>query len=619
MTSPNPHRQRQMRRFRRILGAYFGRLDDQLVTDILAASQWQELEGGEILFKQGAAGDAAYFLIAGRLSAIRTDAEGNRIVLGDVRPGETVGEEAVLSAGQRGALVQADRDSVVVKLSNDYLHHLFIQYPQLLLKTAQLIIQRSRQSHLHHRPKRLSNLAVIPLSPHCDLVAFQKDFAEALKPLGRVRFIQAHEINALLGESGIAEAGRDQPERYRQLSAWLDAQEGRFDHIVYLADAKLTAWTQRCLRQADSILLLADAEEDAQPQDFEQQLMTSMRGCHNDHTRLVLWHPSTTVLPQGTKRWLAPRPWVSEAIHVRRHDSRHMARLARIATGHAIGLVLGSGGARGLAAIGILKALTEAAIPIDRVGGTSIGSIMAASTALDRSFTEMSQHVQRAFQQNPTHWQDLSPLPILSIYRGQHLNRLLQAAFPPRLDIEDLWINFFCITSNMSHNREDIQRSGTLWKALRASASLPGIFPPVALQGHLQVDGAYLNALPVDVMESLGVHQVIAADFSWQPPSSDNFAEEPDLLRYLKHRFMDKTKPSPPIPGLLASLIQSSLLASSQRNETARANADILFSPNLLKVGLLEWERFSELVEAGYQHAKEVLSKGVLSKRQHTG
>lgn len=608
--SPPPVPARQTDRFRRILTGYFGDIAPELLDGILAEGEWREYEGGERLFTQGDPGDAAYFLISGRLRAYRELPDGGRETLGDILPGETVGEIAVLADDVRGATVLATRDSVAVRMPTERLHVWFLQYPHLLLQTARLVIRRTRSVLTgRRRPTQIRNLTLVPLSPRFDLTRFRQEFLPGLTRCGRALTLDPPTVDARLDTPGIARVGREDPERYRLLSAWLDEQESTHDYVVYLADADNDAWTQRCLRQADRIVLLADPADDPLPHAFEQTLVRELTGHVFADIQLALWHPSDTLLPSGTARWLTPRPWVREAIHVRRGEPRHMERLARLATGNAVGLVLGSGGARGLSAIGVIRALEEAGVPVDRVGGTSIGAIMAAAVALDHPVDRLTAQVKDSFRQNPTHPNDLSPLPILSIYRGKRLNGLLQSVFPASLDIEDLWLNFFCVTSDMAGNREVVHTRGALWRAIRASASLPGIFPLVRLGDGLHVDGAFLNALPVDVMAAAGARKILAVDFSWLPPTTPDFDEVPGPLDFLKEKLIPARRTRYPVPTLLSGLVQSSLLASSQRSLQARAEADVLFSPDLQRFELLGWHFFDALVRIGYEHAREVLAR----------
>jgi len=607
------HDSQQLELFRRFLFDYFGKLDEPVLNGIIAQCEWLECEGGDTLFSQGDAGNAAYFLISGRLRAIRTTSNGIHQHLGDIKPGETVGEVAVLSDDVRGATILATRDSVVVRIATDRLHVWFMQYPKLLLQTAKLIIQRtnsraSQQRHDYH----VTNITILPLSPHIDLTSFRIQLCTAIESCGTVLFLDPPEVERQLGEQGVAFVGKNEQVRYRRLSAWLDTQEDQHDYVIYMANASDNAWTQRCLRQADRVLLLADANDDCTPPAFEITMMDSITNLLHADTMLVLWHPTDTIMPRGTAHWLNARPWVGEVIHIRRNNARHMARLARLVTGNAIGLVLGSGGARGLAAVGVIHALEEAGIPIDRVGGTSIGSIMAAAVALDDSAMELSQKVRHSFQQNPTKLRDLNILPILSIFQGKRLHGLLQSVFPEAMHIEDLWINFFCISSDMATNTEVVHTRGSLWRSVCASAALPGVFPMVRLGDGLHVDGAFMNALPVDVMDQFGAKKIIAVDFSYLPSVKFEFADMPSPVAFLMDKFFNSTQRRFRVPTLMSGIIQSSLLASSVKNVHARANADLLFSPDLRKFDLLAWSFYDALVKIGFEHARTVLAQSTV-------
>ncbi len=600
--------------FRRFLTNYFGVLDEYVLDEIFAQCQWLELEGGDTLFSQGDVGDAAYFLISGRLCAIHHASDGGRQHLGDIKPGETVGEVAVLSDDVRGATILATRDSVVVRIATANLHSWFMQYPQLLLQTAKLVIKRTRATNTRNRQLRhISNITVLPLSNNLDLLKFRREFTAAIARCGKVVLLDPQSVDEQLQETGIAFVAKHDSERYRRLSAWLDTLEDKNDYVIYLASVGDDAWTQRCLRQADRILLLANASDDSLPSACEQRLMNgATRQGYNTDKQLVLWHPRETAMPSGTANWLQPRSWIKEVIHIRQDEQRHMERLARIVTGNAIGLVLGSGGARGLAAVGVIQALEEAGIPIDRVGGTSIGAIMAAGVALDHPVSQLAEKVRASFRQNPTTFLDLNILPILSIFQGKQLNRLLQTVFPATMNIEDLWLNFFCITSDMTSNDEIIHSRGSLWQSVRASAALPGIFPMVRLGEGLHVDGAFMNALPVDVMASFGAKRIIAVDFSYLPNSKPDFDDIPSSMTFLLDKFFNNGRRRYLVPTLLSGFIQSSLMASSMKNMQSRADADLLFRPEVGRYDLLAWSFFDALVSIGLRHARSVLATSVV-------
>ncbi len=601
-------------RYRDTLHAMLTRLLGPLAPDafshLLAQFEWCEYDGGVSLFAQGDPPDAAYFLVAGRLRALRQNSDGQWLLLGDIRPGESVGEVAVLSNTVRTASVIAARDSIVVRIAADKLREWFIAYPTLLLNTAQLVINRANRGYVSsRRDAQVSHIAIVPLTPRVDMQRVRKQLHAALVVYGATLFLDAAEVETQLNEPGIANVEKHDGERYWRLRDWLNAQAERHTYLIYIADHHNDAWSQCCVRQADRLLLVADSRDEVTPSVFEHTLVEPASQRLIANTFLALWHPAETTHPSGTAAWLTPRPWVSEPVHVRDGDARHIARLARLLTGHAIGLVLGSGGARGLAHVGIFRALREHGIEIDRVGGTSIGAVIGACIASDFDAAQLEQHCRTAFSQNPTTWRDLNWLPVLSLFRGQRLRRLLSQSFTDNRTIEDLWLPFFCVSSDISSNREVVHWRGPLSRCVRASAALPGVFPAVRLREGLHVDGAFMNALPVDVMGRLGVAQIIAVDLGFQLRTELEFDEVPGSLAYLFDRFWRGKRRRYRVPTLVSIIIQSSLLASEAKDAQARRDADLLFSPDVRRFELINWGACDKLIEIGYQHAYQVLTE----------
>ena len=173
-------------------------------------------------------------------------------------------------------------------------------------------------------------------------------------------------------------------------------------------------------------------------------------------------------------------------------------RLARFIAGRAVGLVLAGGGARGFAHIGIIKALMEAGVPFDHLGGTSMGAIIAAGLAQEWGVEELTERMREVFvTDNPL--SDFT-LPLIALVRGRKVSDHAARAISATSASRNCRKPFFCVSSDLTTGRIHVHRDGTLWRALRASVALPGILPPVTHHGHLLVDGGVMNNLPVDVM-----------------------------------------------------------------------------------------------------------------------
>src|ERR1700678_4742841 len=172
-------------------------------------------------------------------------------------------------------------------------------------------------------------------------------------------------------------------------------------------------------------------------------------------------------------RWLQTSP---VALHHHIVDAADLGRLARLLTQRGVGLVLSGGGARGFAHLGVIRALREARVPIDYVGGASIGAIIAGGVAMGWSDEEMRLRYRRSFvDTNPVN--DYT-FPLVALTRGRKVSRLLQREFGDVL-IEDLRCPFFSISANLTSGRVLEHRDGSVSGALRASVSIPGVMPPV--------------------------------------------------------------------------------------------------------------------------------------------
>jgi NTE family protein len=287
--------------------------------------------------------------------------------------------------------------------------------------------------------------------------------------------------------------------------------------------------------------------------------------------------------------------------HVR--DGSDIARVARLLTGHALGVVLSGGGARGFAHIGAMRALQAARLPIDTIGATSIGAIVGAGWASGWSYEELIERFRRSFVEiNPLG--DYT-LPFVSLVAGRRVGRLLRAEFGETL-IEDLPLPFFCVSANLSSSQAEIHRSGKLWLWLRASAAIPGVLPPVIAQKQVYVDGATINNLPVDLMrESLdGIVIAVDAGADRMLEHSNDMTEVPaawQLGAWLRRR--------PASINILQILLRASMINSAAATVSQRALADLVLKPPLLNIDLLDWRAFERTIEVGYRYTSEMLEQ----------
>jgi NTE family protein len=336
---------------------------------------------------------------------------------------------------------------------------------------------------------------------------------------------------------------------------------------------------------------------------------------------LVLLHTSLAKSPTGTARWLTSRQ-VSRHFHIRLNLERDVRRIARILSGAGIGIVFAGGGARGFAHIGVMKALEEAGIDVDFIGGTSIGAIMGTCLALDLPADTISAAVHKAFLGHPKGniTGDYNVVPLVSLIRGKRTHgALIQAiedAAGADIDMEDSWKTYFVVASDFSDGREAVLQTGNLARNVIASYAIPGALPPVFIDGHMMFDGGTFNNFPVDVMARMGAGPIIGVDLSTDRGRVFEIDRVPGTFAHLRDKLRPRKKQRFRLPTVPETLLTSSFISSVSKQKTMRKFADLLFQPRIERVGLLEWRRFDDIVAAGYDHAKTLLAAQTDDKLQ---
>jgi NTE family protein len=512
----------------------------------------------------------------------------------------------------RSATVVAIRDSVLVRLDKPQFDALVASTPQISMALTRQIISRLKTEHAPSKAAPPVTIGLLPITEDTDPGAIAQALAVQLKRFGRVRVVDAGTVNEELGLDTAADlVPYDKSEMSTRVSLLLDQIEAEHDFVLLVADDKPTAWSHLCSRHCDELLLLANATQPAVVHPNETDCLVLRPPRTEAAQILVLLHGADVLCPNGTARWLARRP-VADHIHIRPALERDMARLARMQSRTAVGLVLAGGGARGFAHLGILRALQEQGIEVDCVGGTSMGSVMGFMVAADQPLKPIMAMVRDAFKVNPTG--DFNLMPLVSLIKGVRLRAILRHSVETLLgravDIEDLWKNYFCIATNYSQAREDILQSGDLQKSILASIAIPGALPPVVRDGDLLCDGGTFNNFPVDVMRTRrGVGTVIGADLSARKPRRLEFSEVPSSWALLRDRFRPRKARRYKLPALSAYLLNVTILYSMSRQRAAQRITDIYFNPPLERVGLLDWTHIDTIVDKGYEHACEVLAR----------
>jgi predicted acylesterase/phospholipase RssA/CRP-like cAMP-binding protein len=586
---------------------FFAPLDETARQQLALQLEPVQVAAGQVVVAQGEAGEGLFIVVSGRLR-VSVSAGGTDRALHDLARGAIVGEIALLSNLPRSATVRAVRDSDLLLLRQSSFSALVEQTPRVLHEISRLLIDRLLAvDRPQFEPAGNRTIAVIPAGANPNpAVAVARALTEQLGRLGSVLRVDAGVVEERLGRGA---AQREPGDRGRgELTAWLHSAERASDRVVYQADADDTAWSRLCLSQADVVLMAADATADHQLGPVERRAL----GTESLRCELVLRHSSR---PSGTAAWLRSRN-VAGHHHLHADSQADIARLARLVTGTACAVVLGGGGPRGFAHLGVLRALDEAGIPIDMVGGTSIGAVIGALCAQGLPDEERVERAITAFTRSG---RLVSPtLPMIALSSGRRVDRLLAEHLGSTM-IEDLPRRFFCVSANLTRAEEVVHDSGPLWRAVRASLSLPGIFPPIYADGDLLVDGGALNNLPVDVMRArLGGGSLIAVDLTpdVEPATTAPFDLGLSGWRVLGRR-LTRLSSAHGLPSAVDILSRSAVLSSVKVRRAALTDQriDLLLRPPVAGISALDFKAGVRLIDVGYRHAAEALTTSALPSR----
>ncbi|KAJ1980445.1 phosphatidylcholine and lysophosphatidylcholine phospholipase [Dimargaris verticillata] len=507
----------------------------------------------------------------------------------------------------------------------------------------------------------LKTIGILPVNRHVPVTDFALHLHDALVGIGAsAALLNSTTVTTVLGRQAFSRMGK------LKLRSWLADQEQRYRLVLYVADGGTNStWTQQCVRQADCILLVGLGEGDPAIGEYERLLVSLKTTARKE---LVLLHENRYCATGTTQAWLKHRLWIHAHHHVqmpvaspssaqlllsspnssnlyvngvairsalshikvrfKKYYSRFIpetpptpraysghrsdfSRLARRLCGQSVGLVLGGGGARGIAHIGIIRAMEEAGIPIDLVGGSSIGAFMGGLYARDSDTWAILGWARMFSSRMASLWRQVLDVtyPVTSYVTGHAFNRNVWKVFR-NSQIEDLWLPYFCNTANITFSREEIHQSGYLWRYVRASMSLSGFLPPLCDDnGHMLLDGGYLDNLPVQVMKAMGASIIFAIDVAADDDTSlMDYGDSVSGWWVLLNRWNPFAKTR--IPNLAE--IQSRLAyVSSVRllEEAKRTPGCVYVKVPVQQFGVLQFGSFDEILNSGYCHGKQCVEE----------
>ncbi|XP_075226516.1 patatin like phospholipase domain containing sws isoform X3 [Lycorma delicatula] len=638
------------------------------------ALDWVFKESGQAVYRQDDDSDCTFIVLSGRLRSVITHKNGKKELVGEYGKGDLVGIVEMVTQTPRSTTVIAVRDSELAKLPEGLFNAIKLRFPIVVTRLINLLGHRILGSW--QKPSSIaqptvdrlaqnnfSTVAIIGVTDDVPLTAFTYELYHSVSAIVPSLRLTSEVIRKTLGA-----AIMEQSNEYR-LTSWLAQQEDQHRIALYQCDNSFTPWTQRCIRQADCVLIVGLGESHPTIGKMEKEVE---RLAMRTRKELVLLHRESGEKPHNTTTWLNMRSWISTHHHIlcsKRMFTRRslyrinelyskvlmsepnvhsdFSRLARWLTGTSVGLVLGGGGARGASHVGMVKAIQEAGIPIDMVGGVSIGAFMGALWSMERNVTTMTQKAREWSKKMTQWWRQLLDLtyPVTSMFTGKDFNQTIYSTFGDTY-IEDLWLPYFTLTTDISASAMRIHTHGSLWRYIRASMSLSGYMPPLCdptdshllldggyvnnlpgvlwqyvrasmsiagivpplcdpADGHYLVDGCYVNNVPADVMRSQGAAYILAIDVGSQDDTDlTNYGDSLSGWWLLWKRFNPFTTPVkvPNLPDIQSRLAYVSCV---QQLELVK-NSDYCeyIRPPIDKFKTLQFGSFDEIKDVGYTHGK---------------
>ncbi|KAK4055464.1 phosphatidylcholine and lysophosphatidylcholine phospholipase [Microbotryomycetes sp. JL201] len=639
-----------------------------LILHIDSALDWQHVSAGQVLYREGEPANSFYIVINGRLRSINEKAGGGVHIHNEYGQGESVGELDCITASPRPSTLHAIRDTELVRMPMTLFNAISVRHPLVTIQISRIIASRLRQqaTPTPHVPFSIGNVslmnetgrnnlnlktvAIVPVNRHVPVAAFAEKLFNALEGIGApTSYLNQATVMQVLGRHAFSKMGT------LKLAGWLTETEQKYRIVMYVADTA-----------ADCIMLVADGGSDSGLGEYEKLLVGMKTTARKE---LVLLHSERYVAPGTTRPWLKNRPWIHAHHHVemigatpethraatnddpapvvalrkiakrveieitKYKKSRPLvapqrppavndfARLARRLCGKAIGVVLGGGGARGIAHIGMLKALGEMGIPVDMVGGTSIGAFVGGLYAREGELVSTFGRAKRFSGRMSTLWRILTDLtyPVVAYTTGHEFNRGIYKSFYD-VHIEDMWLPYFCNTTNITHSRMDIHTTGYAWRYIRASMSLAGLLPPLCDRGDMLVDGGYVDNLPVSVMMAMGAASVFAVDVgSVDDTSPRSYGESVSGWWLLIQRWNPFAPPNQ-VPNITEIQSRLTYVSSVKMLEDAKATPGVLYMRMpVTQFGTMEFKRFLEILDVGYEHATKQLSEWSKAGKLPTG
>ena len=247
-----------------------------------------------------------------------------------------------------------------------------------------------------------------------------------------------------------------------------------------------------------------------------------------------------------------------------------------------IALVLGGGAARGFAHVGVIRALEQEKIPLDMVVGTSVGSLIGAIYASDLNSFDLEWTAFQLEKDDLFDFGVMNAVTGMGLAKGDKLEEWVKGHIKTA-NIENMKLPFAAVATDLNWGQKVVLDKGSVARAIRASAAIPGVFQPVQHQGKILVDGGVVDNIPISVAKAKGADLVIAVDISANLGNTN-------------------------ITNLLGVTLQATNIMFALNVEHAKKDADVLITPaGIGDVGMLDFTQKKRCMQAGIEATQKAM------------
>lgn len=534
---------------------FFSDLPDEVLQAIEQACRREHFARGDQVLTEGAPGDRMYIIQSGQVKVV-SEQNGVERIISYLNPGSFFGENALLTGEPRTATVRVVIDSELISLGRRELYELIERYPIIAVEIIRELSRRLTRQLKTPLPREEWNIIAIigkqapVLAEHIAAVTGEEVFLLELGGLGEILPDQGE-----LAQRGVQFARGGPHLTADELPARLSALIQEYYWVLLSLPLRPSLLTIKALDLAHATVYFGEAPE--------------------------RW------LTQAARRelWVVPP------------TARRIERLARKIARRQVGLALSSGGARGLAHIGVLEVLVQERIPIDLIAASSMGAIVGALYAAGLALDEIV-HVANLMQRQTNFltgfsmW-DIGLPPRTGLVRGrktlEYFRKLLQNKC-----FEDLETPLAIVACDVLTGEEVVFDTGPVAEAVRASIGMIGVFEPMHIGEHFLVDGGTVNPVPTSVLAAKQADIILASNVI------------PGLPERMHRRVLRQQGRPPNVISIVLGAIE---IMESEIIKSRMQQADVIIAPEVGHFSTLDYDRVADIIQAGREAAQRALPR----------